>query len=189
MRRGRPSKFRDPARRPVTAEKLTFEILSSLGYDYSEVFEEGRRAILKHQLVDTIYPNRVGMFKISRMDILIQDLDNEIEALTEIKKLLEDTRAAQTDLLTFPEGERERQIIFGELASKHLAEGEIRGYYDAFCKRIDRGETGQAIVKSVLDDLESRCNGSGEILADIKKEDSIYRENLVWNFLSEAVKS
>ena len=186
--RGKHKDLKQPARRMVTASLLDFEILSSLGYDYSEVFEEGRKAIFKKWLSNHVPPH-IGLFKLSRMDLLILDLGEEIETLQEVKSMLEAVRKAQADLLTFPEGDRERQIVFGELAGKHLTKDEITAYHQAFSRRIERGDSGAAVVKSLLQDIETRCNGSGGIIKEIRKgTDSIYRENLVWSFLVEAVK-
>ncbi len=188
MTRGRPQKFKNPSRRMVTASSLTFEILGSLGYDYSDVFEEGRKAIYRKWMSKEIPPH-IGMFKLSRMDLLILEIEEEIADLQKIASLLKETRDAQAALLTFPEGDRERQIVFGELATKYLSLDEIRGYHLAFIRRIERGESGAAVVKSLLSDIEKRCNGTSGIIKEIRKErDSVYRENLVWNFLVEAVK-
>ena len=185
--RGKHKDLKQPARRMVTASLLDFEILSSLGYDYSEVFEEGRKAIFKKWLSNQVPPH-IGLFKLSRMDLLIMDLEEEIESLQEVKTLLEQVRKVQADLLTFPEGDRERQIVFGELAGKHLTKDEITAYHQAFSRRVERGDSGAAVVKSLLQDIESRCNGSGGIVKEIRKGDSIYRQNLVWSFLVDAVK-
>jgi len=186
--RGKHKDVKQPTRRMITASLLDLEILSSLGYDYSEVFEEGRKAIFKKWLSSQVPPH-IGLFKLSRMDLLILDLGEEIETLQEVKSMLEAVRKAQADLLTFPEGDRERQIVFAELAAKHLTKEEISAYYQAFSRRIERGDSGSAVVKSLLQDIETRCNGSGGIIKEIRKgTDSVYRENLVWSYLVEAVK-
>jgi len=186
--RGKHKDLKQPARRMVTASLLDFEILSSLGYDYSEVFEEGRKAIFKKWLSNHVPPH-IGMFKISRMDLLIQDIEEDIADLQKVVSLLKETRDAQVALLKLPEGDRERQIVFGELAGKHLTKDEITAYHQAFSRRIERGDSGSAVVKSLLQDIETRCNGSGGIIKEIRKgTDSVYRENLVWNYLVEAVK-
>lgn len=189
MTRGRPPKFTHPERRMVTAESLSFDILASLGYDYSEVFEEGRRAIIRSHLKG-MYPGRVGLFKISKMDLLIEDITQEIDDLTEIRTLLEQTRENQANLMTLPEGLREQQIVFGELADNHLTREEVSGYFTAFSRRIERGESGYPVAKSVLKDIASRANGSGGIIKEIQEDMTpLYQENLVWNYLTESTKT
>ncbi len=184
MSRGRPAKTKNPTRRVVQADASIFAICQSLGWEYSDIFMEGYRVMLIRLLTARQAGQLpIGILPITKMDIVLEDLDEEIRMLQDTKEILEMVRTQQAKLVTFPKKDRERMIVFQELAEKYLTDNEIKEYHRIMAARIHRGEPGIAAVTSLLEDLEKRANGSGAIIMEIKKKDAIWKENMVWNFL------
>lgn len=184
--RGRPRKYKKTVRRNISASNDTFDLLSSLGIDYSDVFERGKKAILD----ELFRPLGVGITTLKRLDILIAEEEEAIENHQKRKSALEEIRTTQSNLLEIPEGDRERQILFKEIAFKHLEPGEIRGYLKAYNAKYEQGENAENIITAIISDIQRRSNGSGKNLKHLFDDrPPSYREALVHNFLVEAVKT
>ncbi len=185
MSRGRPAKYKDPIRRYVTADKLTFAIIDGLGYDYSTVFDIGVKECVARQL-KTIYPGSVGLFRLTRMDAYIMELEEERDSLTEIIERLKATREEQSALLTLNDTAREQQRVFEQLAEEKLSGDEITAYHKTMQRRVLSGTSAGKVADHVITDIRTRT-GPNDILDIIEKSDRKYRENLVWTFLDRMV--
>lgn len=179
--------FKHPVRRNVTCDKLIFEVCTALDLPYSDVFYEGYQSLLSKKLVSG--DTTIGLASSSILDKIIQDLDENIRESTKKYEILKKIRSDQENLTTIPDSKREMQILFHELAKKHLTSEEIAEYYRAAKIRINDGRSNSSVVKAVFSDIRSRANGSGAILTEIEKEQGHFRENLVWDFLKGEVKA
>lgn len=184
MAQGRHKRFRNSIRRLVSAEREVFEIIDTIGWDYSEVFEEGYRSLLnRYSRSRTDGETPIGMFRIAHFDLILEDLDQKIKQFQETRTIIHTAYQVQLTSTTVPEGKRELSNIFRDLADKALVVEDVTGYFNAAKARVSSGRSLDPVVKSVLKDIRT-ANGEHAAITEIEDcSDRAFRENLVWDWL------
>lgn len=184
MSSGKHKGYRNPIRRLVQAEREVFEIIDTIGWDYSEVFEEGYRTLLsRYSRSRTDGENPIGMFRIAHFDLILEDLDQKIKQFQELRTIIHTAYHVQLTSTTVPEGKRELSNMFRDLADRTIPEDVIPGYFNAAKARVSTGKSLTPVVESIFNDIK-KTDGENAIIGEIEHcGDRAFRENLVWDWL------
>lgn len=184
MVKGKHKRFQNPKRRLVQADQVVFEIIDMIGWDYSEVFEEGYWTLLeRYSRSRTEGENTIGMFRISYFDLILEDLDRKIKQFQEMYNVISTAYKVQLTSTTVPEGKRELSNMFRDLADKALAGEDVTGYFNAAKARVSSGRSLDPVVKLIIEEIR-KSNGEHAILGELEQcKDRAFRENLVWDWL------
>lgn len=182
--KGKHKKYFNPTRRLVQAERGIFEIIDMIGWDYSEVFEEGYRT-----LIDRYVQKRegtetpIGLFRLSHFDLILTDLKEKIDEYTKLHEVLSTMYQLQLSTTHVPEGKRELSNMFRDLADRTLPIDDLPGYFSAAKARVSSGKSLTPIVTSILDEIK-KADGENAIVGELEQcEDRAFRENLIWDYL------
>lgn len=184
MSKGKHKRFRNPIRRLVQAEREVFEIIDTIGWDTSEVFEVGYNSLLeRYSRSRSDGETPIGMFRIAHFDLILQDLDQKIELLGKTRAIIKTAYDVQLTSTTVPEGKRELSNMFRDLADKTLPKEDLNGYFNAAKARVSTGRSLAPVVNLILEEIKKTA-GENAIIGEIEQcNDRAFRENLVWDWL------
>lgn len=184
MSKGKHKRFRNPIRRLVQAEREVFEIIDTIGWDTSEVFEVGYNSLLeRYSRSRSDGETPIGMFRIAHFDLILQDLDQKIELLGKTRAIIKTAYDVQLTSTTVPEGKRELSNMFRDLADKTLPKEDLNGYFNAANARVSTGRSLAPVVNLILEEIKKTA-GENAIIGEIEQcNDRAFRENLVWDWL------